>query len=117
MKCRRKEALHVGSAEPVELAVTLGQHERVVGPALSGVRDRVGMPRKHEPILAVPEGGNQVRLARPPRERLDPHRKPEAGGPLCQQIDDPTVRLIEALVRRAHRRRGHQLADHVDRGR
>jgi len=72
------------------------------------------MPRQDETIVAFPERGDQIRLTRIPGKRLDPDHEPELGGPLRHDVDDPTVRLVETIVRRAHGRRGNQLANHIE---
>ena len=84
MQGRREEAFHVRGAEAVQPPVTLTEHEGIVGPALGVVRNRVGVPRQHESVFSFPELRDQIGLAGPTGERLDPHVEAEPSRPLGQ---------------------------------
>ena len=116
MEGGREEAFHVCGAEAVQLSVTLGEHERIVGPARGIVGNRVGMPREHETVFALAERCDQIGLSGLTGERLDAHGKAEPGRPFGKELDDPTVRLIETKVLRADGWRGDQLANHLECG-
>ncbi len=61
---RGEEALHVGRAAPIQLAVALAHAERLDAPGLAVHRHHVGMARQHHAAaIARADGGEQVRLA------------------------------------------------------